>query len=81
MVANPDITVRREKALDNSGCKSHPGTGSVHPGSNRSGRGDDEFAGAVGVEGRVGDLAIMQAVMEVNAEQAPKPEMQEPTRQ
>jgi hypothetical protein len=23
--------VRREKALDNSGCKSHPGTGSLHP--------------------------------------------------
>ena len=23
--------VRREKALVNSGCKSHPGTGSLHP--------------------------------------------------
>jgi hypothetical protein len=23
--------VRREKALDHSGCKSHPGTGSLHP--------------------------------------------------
>jgi hypothetical protein len=58
-----------------------PGNWIAPPGSNRSGRGDDEFAGAFGVEGRVGDLAIMQAVMEVNAEQAPKPEMQEPTRQ
>jgi hypothetical protein len=31
VVANPEITVRREKALDHSGCKSHPGTGSLHP--------------------------------------------------
>jgi hypothetical protein len=23
--------VRRGKALDHSGCKSHPGTGSLHP--------------------------------------------------
>ena len=58
-----------------------PGNWIAPPGSNRSGRGGNESAGAFGVEGRVGDLAIMQAVMEVNAEQAPKPEMQEPTRQ
>jgi hypothetical protein len=25
------VTVRREKALDFSGCKSRPGTGSLHP--------------------------------------------------
>ena len=58
-----------------------PGNWIAPPGSNRSGRGGNEFAGAFGVEGREGDLAIMQAVMEVNAEQAPKPGMQEPTRQ
>ena len=28
---NIPITVRREKALDFSGCKSRPGTGSLHP--------------------------------------------------
>ena len=26
-----DVTVRREKALDFSGCNSRPGTGSLHP--------------------------------------------------
>ena len=26
-----DVTVRREKALDFSGCNSRPGTGSFHP--------------------------------------------------
>ena len=57
-----------------------PGNWIAPPGSNRSSRGGNESAGAFGVEGRIGDLAIMQAVMEVNAEQAPKPEMQEPTR-
>ncbi len=25
------VTVRRDKALDFSGCKSRPGTGSLHP--------------------------------------------------
>ena len=57
-----------------------PGNWIAPPGSNRSSRGGNESAGAFDVTGRVGDLAIMQAVMEVNAEQAPKPEMQEPTR-
>jgi len=33
-----------------------------------------------GVKGRKGDLAIMQAVMKVNAVQALKADMQEPTR-
>ena len=25
------VTVRRAKAMDSSGCNSHPGTGSLHP--------------------------------------------------
>src|SRR5215472_9250338 len=53
-----------------------PGNWIAPPGSNRSSRGGNESAGAFGVKSRVGDLAIMQAVMEVNAEQAPKPVMQ-----
>jgi hypothetical protein len=53
----------------------------TQPGSNRSSSGGDEAAEAFDVKGRIGDLAIMQAVMEVNAAQASKPEMQEPTRQ
>ena len=71
--------MRREKALVLSGREIPPGNWFVPPGSNRSSRGGNEFAGAFGVEGRVGDLAIMQAVMEVNAEQASKQGMQEPT--
>ena len=57
-----------------------PGNWIAPPGSNRRSRGGNESAGAFGVESRVGDLAIKQAVMEVNAEQAPKPVMQKPTR-
>jgi len=49
------------------------------PGSNRSGGGGNEAVGASGVEGRLGDLASMQAVTRVNAEQASKRLMQEPT--
>jgi hypothetical protein len=41
-----------------------PGNWFFPPGSNRSSRGGNEAAGASGVEGRVGDLASMQAVME-----------------
>ena len=58
-----------------------PGNWFAPPGSNRSSSGGNETAEAFDVKGRVGDSAIMQAVMEVNAEQAPKPVMQEPTRQ
>ena len=58
-----------------------PGNWFAPPGSNRSSSGGNEAGEASDVKGRVGDLAIMQAVMEVNAEQASKPEMQEPTRQ
>jgi hypothetical protein len=49
------------------------------PGSNRSGGEGNEAVGASGVEGRVGDSASMQAVTRVNAEQASKRLMQEPT--
>lgn len=31
ITAKPDVIVRRAKALDHSGCKSHPGTGSLRP--------------------------------------------------
>jgi hypothetical protein len=41
-----------------------PGNWFAPPGSNRSSRGGNEAAGASGVEGRSGDLASMQAVME-----------------
>ncbi|MGA7245700.1 MAG: hypothetical protein WBX19_21135 [Terracidiphilus sp.] len=58
-----------------------PGNWFAPPGSNRSSSGGNETAEAFDLKGRVGDLAIMQAVMEVNAEQAPKPVMQEPTGQ
>jgi len=72
--------VRREKALVDRGCKSRPGTGLAPPGSNRSGGGGNETVGASGVEGHLGDLASMQAVTRVNAEQASKRLTQEPTR-
>jgi hypothetical protein len=39
-----------------------PGNWGTPPGSNRSSRGGNKFAGAFGVEGREGDLAMMQAV-------------------
>src|SRR5215470_9534283 len=49
-----------------------PGSWFAPPGSNQSGDRGDEVVGASGVEGRLGDLASMQAVTRVNAEQAPK---------
>jgi hypothetical protein len=39
-----------------------PGNWMVPPGSNRSGGGDNEAVGAFGIEGRIGDLASLQAV-------------------
>ena len=39
-----------------------PGNWFAPPGSNRSGGGGNEAVGASGVEGRLGDLASMQAV-------------------
>jgi len=52
----------------------------VPAGSNRSGGGGDEAVEALRCRGSLGDLASMQAVTRVNAEQAPKGVMREPTR-
>jgi hypothetical protein len=52
----------------------------VLPGNNRSSGGGNEAAEAFGEEGRKGELVSMQAVTRVNAEQASKRVMQEPTR-
>jgi hypothetical protein len=49
------------------------------PGSNRSSGRGNEVAEAFGEEGRDGDLASVQAIIRVNAEQASKRLMQEPT--
>jgi hypothetical protein len=70
--------VRRETAVVHSGRQTRPGTGSLHPEAIRAA--GNETAGASGVEGRLGDLASMQAVTCVNAEQASKTLMQELTR-
>ena len=77
--ASPDFSCAVKRRWSTVG-KVPPGNWFAPPGSNRSSSGGNEAAEASDVKGRVGDLAIMQAVMEVNAEQAPKPEMQEPTR-
>src|SRR6267378_2563165 len=45
--------VRREKALDFSGCKSRPGTGSLHPVAIEAGSGGNEAVGAFDVKGRL----------------------------
>jgi hypothetical protein len=52
----------------------------VPPGNNRSSGRGNEAAEAFGAEGRRGDSVSMQAVTRVNAEQASKQVMQEPTR-
>ena len=57
-----------------------PGSWFVPPGNNRSSGGGNEAAEAFGAEGRDGDLVSMQAVTRVNAEQASKRVVQEPTR-
>jgi len=62
-----------------AGEKVPPGNWIAPPGSNRSGGGGDKAAEASGVEGRIGDSASLQAVTRVNAEQASKTIMQEPT--
>ena len=72
--------MRRGKARIFSGCKSRPATLVVPAGSNRSGGGGNETAGAFDAKGRSGDSASRQAVTRVNAEQAPKGLMWEPTR-
>ena len=72
--------MRREKARVFSGCKSRPATLVAPAGSNRSGGGGNETAGAFDAKGRLGDSASRQAVTRVNAEQAPKGLTWEPTR-
>ena len=72
--------VRRGKAWIFSGCKSRPATLVAPAGSNRSGGGGNETAGAFDAKGRLGDSASRQAVTRVNAEQAPKGLTWEPTR-
>ena len=62
-----------------AGKKDPPRNWIAPPGSNRSGGGGNKAAGASGVEGRIGDSASLQAVTRVNAEQASKTIMQEPT--
>ena len=57
-----------------------PGNWFAPSGSNRSSGRGNEVAEAFGVEGRLGDLASVQAVIRVNVEQASKLAMQEPTR-
>src|SRR3954469_23420969 len=72
--------MRRAKAWIFSGCNSRPGISVAPAGSNRSGGGGNETAGAFDAKGRSGDSASRQAVTRVNAEQAPKGLMWEPTR-
>jgi hypothetical protein len=57
-----------------------PGISVAPAGSNRSGGRGNETAGAFDGKGRLGDSASRQAVTRVNAEQAPKGLMWEPTR-
>ena len=52
--------------------KDPPGNWIAPPGSNWSGGGGNKAAGASDVEGPQGDLASLQAVTRVNAEQASK---------
>jgi len=72
-------SVRRAKARSFSGCKSHPATFAL-AGSNRSRRRGNEATEAFDVEGPERDLASMQAVTGVNAEQASKSLTRKPTR-
>ncbi len=64
-----------------SGCKSHPANSVAPAGSYRSGGGGNETVGAFETTGRFGGPASGQAVTRVNAEQASKAMMREPTRQ
>src|SRR5436305_893969 len=75
-----DPLVHRAKAAIFSGCNSHPAT--VAPaGSNRSGGGGNETTEASEAKGCSGSPASRQAVTHVNAEQASKRTMWEPTQQ
>jgi hypothetical protein len=71
--------VRSEKGAGPQRETDAPGNRFAPPGSNRSGGRGNEVAEAFGVEGRDGDLASVQAIIRVNAEQTSKRLMQEPT--
>jgi len=71
--------VRRAKARSFSGCESRPAA-FAPAGSNRGRRGGNETSEASDVEGHESDLASVQAVTRVNAEQASKGPMRKPTR-
>jgi len=59
-----EVLVRRVKALVYRGLKVPPGNWFAPPGSNRSGSGGNEAAGASGVEGRLkATRQVAQAVM------------------
>ncbi len=75
-----DYRVRREKGCGPQRGVNPPGNWFAPLGSNQSSSGGNETAEASGAEGRFGDLASVQAVTRVNAEQASKRLMQEPTR-
>src|SRR3954451_16723441 len=68
------------KGLDLQRVQIPPGISVAPAGSNRSGGGGNETAGAFDGKGRLGDPASRQAVTRVNAEQAPKGLTWEPTR-
>src|SRR5271167_3459784 len=72
--------VRRGKGVGPQRVGVPPGSWFVPPGNNRSSGGGNEAAEAFGAEGRNGDLVSMQAVTRVNAKQASKRVVQEPTR-
>jgi hypothetical protein len=77
---NEMVRVRRERRLVHSGCKSHPGTGSFRPVAIGAAVEVTKLLKPPVEEGRKGDSASVQAVTRVNAEQASKFMMQEPTR-
>ena len=77
--ATSRLYVRRAKVSIFSRCNSYPAT--VAPaGSNRSGGGGNKTTEAFDGKGRKGGPASRQAVTYVNAEQASKHLMGEPTR-
>jgi hypothetical protein len=71
--------VRREKALDFSGCNSRPGTGSLHPVAIETAAEATKLSELSMQRVALGDSASVQAITRVNAEQAPKKQLQEPT--
>ena len=80
LIVKIGVSVRRAKVSIFSGCNSHPAT-VVPAGSHRSCRGGNDTAEASDGKGRVGGPASRQAVTRVNAEQASKHLMRQPTQQ